>query len=642
MTRVEVAQQKQLVVEEGRHLQATLAQLTTEIKVVLQQETSPPSEAEASQSYLRYRARKLAAEIQSAETTSPPSIKQASGDRKRWTSYRRGAGDSQQTLDEAVDALVECSDTLANATSSKEDTFWCLDFALRTVSGALMLEEAALLAEAAISFAQSSLGASSSEATRIWLARFHVRQSQVFWDLADFHSSRTSVEIAVKIFRQCSGCTVDLVQALNALAQCHGAIDEAALELSISGEAVRLARSLDPEEHADILGTLLTTFAAALSVQGELQAAVATAEEAVELRRRLYAARPNLFREELAYSLSAFSTSLTNLGKYQQALSAAKESVLLRREGAKVRPEVFTKRLGWGLTRLASTQADLLDWEGSHMSAAEAVEIHRSARPKKVSSKQLAIAQEQAITACLELGYKVEARQRVEESLVVCLQLHKECRGPGLLRLPSLLIQLAELELESSPHGDASIVERLDQAAALLTEMDTSGLRCSALGTRLWWLSFADTLANRHESALRHAQAGHLFYQEDYQVPQGTKADALFNLRESLQRLRDCYEALNMENELRQTQEELARLPTRVEQAQRSADSTAADQRDIQVQIGETLLDAALPPPALSVDSPKDDVPTLGLVKGSPNHAPVIVPNKPAADALGGSLATAQ
>jgi tetratricopeptide (TPR) repeat protein len=584
MTRVEVAQQKHLVAEEGHHLQATLARITSEIQVVLRQETSPPSKAEASQSYLRYRARKLAAEIQMAETTNAPPVMQDPGDRKRWTSYRRAAGDSQQTLDGAVDALVECSKMLANAAANAEDTFWSLDFALRSVSGALMWEAAALLAEAAILFAQSLLDASPSEATRRWLARLRVRQSQVFWDIDDFYAARNSLEAAVKLFRQLHGCTADLAQALSRLGQCQRAVGEVALELSASKEAVDLARSLDPDEHGDTLAFLLTNFAPCLSRHGDLQEAVATAEEAVKLRRRLYAAQPDLFNEELAYSLTVFSIALVGIGEgeYQQALLAARESVLLRRDGAKVRPEMFMARLGWGLTHLASLQARLLDWEGSRTSAAEAAAIHRSVQSNVVSRNQLATAQRLAARACMKLGHKAEARQWVEDSLVAWLQLHKEGHGTTLLKLPRLLIQMADLELGTPSAGDASAVKWLEQAAALLVDMDTTGLPRTTLGARLWWLSFADSLAKRHGTALRHAQDSHLFYQEDHQMPPGPTAKTLFNLRESLQRLCDCYEALNMADELRQTREELAALPNAVDPAQGIADSTAADLRGAQ------------------------------------------------------------
>ena len=89
----------------------------------------------------------------------------------------------------------------------------------------------------------------------------------------------------------------------------------------------------------------LNNLANRLSELGRREEALKAAEEAVQIRRALAAARPEAFTPDLAMSLNNLANRLSELGRREEALKAAEEAADLYRALAAARPEAFTPDL---------------------------------------------------------------------------------------------------------------------------------------------------------------------------------------------------------------------------------------------------------------------------------------------------------
>ena len=78
-----------------------------------------------------------------------------------------------------------------------------------------------------------------------------------------------------------------------------------------------------------------------LSRVGRLVEALAAIQEAVEIRRRLAAGRPDIFRFDLAASLNNLANRLSGLGRREEALAAIQEAVDLMWQLAAERPDAL-------------------------------------------------------------------------------------------------------------------------------------------------------------------------------------------------------------------------------------------------------------------------------------------------------------
>ncbi|MDQ6776288.1 MAG: tetratricopeptide repeat protein, partial [Actinomycetota bacterium] len=132
-----------------------------------------------------------------------------------------------------------------------------------------------------------------------------------------------------------------------------GAIEQA---LTAVAEAVKLQRgivatrpgeSLQARARAD-LATALNNQSAMLSGAGRSEDALAAVEEAVEIRRRLAAKRPDVFEQastlaDLASSLNNQSLMLSGLGRREEAGTASEEAVEIYRRLAAKRADKFSQ-----------------------------------------------------------------------------------------------------------------------------------------------------------------------------------------------------------------------------------------------------------------------------------------------------------
>ncbi|MCA3586357.1 MAG: toll/interleukin-1 receptor domain-containing protein, partial [Methylocystis sp.] len=148
-------------------------------------------------------------------------------------------------------------------------------------------------------------------------------------------------------------------EVLEALAKAMPAQTVALLGLAdaVAGQRLNAARArMDAEAgseqaHAD-LARCLANRGKTLQGLGQREAALAATEEAVAIRRRLAAARPDEFEPDLARSLNNLGVDLSNLGQREAALVATEEAMAIRRRLAAARPDAFEPDLAVSLSNL--------------------------------------------------------------------------------------------------------------------------------------------------------------------------------------------------------------------------------------------------------------------------------------------------
>jgi tetratricopeptide (TPR) repeat protein len=151
--------------------------------------------------------------------------------------------------------------------------------------------------------------------------------------------------------------------------------------LAAAQEAVELCRALAaqrPDAFRPNLAVSLNNLANMLSELGEREAALAAAQEAVDIRRALAAQRPDAFRPDLAGSLNNLANMLSEVGEREAALAAAQEAVDIRRALAAQRPDAFRPNLAVSLNNLANMLSELGEREAALAAAQEAVDIRRA------------------------------------------------------------------------------------------------------------------------------------------------------------------------------------------------------------------------------------------------------------------------
>jgi Tetratricopeptide repeat len=125
----------------------------------------------------------------------------------------------------------------------------------------------------------------------------------------------------------------------------HLDLDIAAAAITSALTPHRLADTTDPAEH----GRLHSVHALRLANAGRRDEALAAAEEAVVIRRRLAEANPAAYLPDLAMSLNNLGTFLSGVGRREQALASAEEAVVIRRRLAEANPAAHLPNLAMSL-----------------------------------------------------------------------------------------------------------------------------------------------------------------------------------------------------------------------------------------------------------------------------------------------------
>ena len=165
-----------------------------------------------------------------------------------------------------------------------------------------------------------------------------------------------------------------------------------------------------------------------LSILGQREAALKSAETSTSLRRQMALARPEAFTPELAASLRNLAVLLSELGQREAALQAAQEAVDIYRQLVRARPEVFTPGLATSLNNVSILLSDLGQREAALKAALEASDFHRKlvATRGNAFKADFAISLNTLAARQSELGKREEALQTAQEALSLCRLLEAE------------------------------------------------------------------------------------------------------------------------------------------------------------------------------------------------------------------------
>jgi nucleoside phosphorylase/tetratricopeptide (TPR) repeat protein len=230
--------------------------------------------------------------------------------------------------------------------------------------------------------------------------------------------------------------------------------------LASTQEAVAIRRKLAqarPEAFLPDLATSLNNLGGMQSALGQREAALASTQEAADTYRKLAQARPEAFLPDLATSLNNLGAMQSALGQREAALASSQEAVDIRRKLALARPEAFRPALAGSLNNLGMMQSALGQCEAALASTQEAVDTYR----------KLAQAQPEAFLPDLamslnNLGVDLRDHGRPEAALA-CAQEALDALWPFYLRLPAafadridnylhaLRLRLAALHLPPTP-----------------------------------------------------------------------------------------------------------------------------------------------------------------------------------------------
>src|SRR6185437_15839014 len=148
----------------------------------------------------------------------------------------------------------------------------------------------------------------------------------------------------------------EIASSLAVLAGVLNALERPRQALARAQEAIAIYRRLaetEPDAHLAGLAAALHNFATGLSGCNRIGESLAPAEEAVQIRRRLAQSQPAKFLPDLAAALNNLATSLGGLNRHAEALAPIEEAAGAYRELAQTNPALYLPNLAISLNNLA-------------------------------------------------------------------------------------------------------------------------------------------------------------------------------------------------------------------------------------------------------------------------------------------------
>jgi Tetratricopeptide repeat len=271
----------------------------------------------------------------------------------------------------------------------------------------------------------------------------------------------------------------------------------------------------DPEL-SPLLAVSLNNLAIRLSELERNEEALAAAEKAVELYRRLAARRPDIFRPNLASTLNTFANRLSDLGRYESALTAAEEAAALYSELAKQQPNTVRIGLGVALNNLSNRLSDLGRYEPALTVAEEAIVLYRklAAERPNLFRSDLAGSFNTLSNRLSDLGRREAALAAAEEAAGLYRELAAQQPDAFRPHFAGSLTNVANRRGAVGKYEEA--LAAAEEAAAAYRRLATQ--RHEAFGP-----DFAASLINlaarlnevgRNEAALTAAEEGAVLYRE--------------------------------------------------------------------------------------------------------------------------------
>ncbi|MBK6872783.1 MAG: tetratricopeptide repeat protein [Kineosporiaceae bacterium] len=273
--------------------------------------------------------------------------------------------------------------------------------------------------------------------------------------------------------------------------------------LAVTEQAIEIYRRLAaarPDAFDPDLAMALNSLGIRLSDLGRREEALAATEQAIEIRWRLAAARPDAFEPDLASALTSLGIHLSDLGRREEALAATEQAIEIYRRLAVARPDAFEPDLAMALNNLGMMLSNLGRREEALAATGEAVEIYRRlavARPDAFEPN-LASALNNLGVRLSNLGRREEALAATEQAIEIYRRLaaaRPDAFEPDLARaLNNLGIWLSNLgrREEALAATEQAIEIRWRLAAArpdafepdLARALNNLGVRLSNLGRR--------------------------------------------------------------------------------------------------------------------------------------------------------------
>jgi len=242
-----------------------------------------------------------------------------------------------------------------------------------------------------------------------------------------------------------------LATALNNLVAMQSEAGQREAALATAQEAVELRRELAGRNRDAFLPDLagsLNNLANIQSEVGQREAALATAQEAVEKYRELAGWNRDAFLPDLAMSLNNLANRQGAVGQREAALATAQEALELRRELAGRNRDAFLPALATSLSNLANAQSDVGRREAALATAQEAVEKYRelAGRTRDAFLPDLATSLNNLANRQSDMGQREEALATAEEAVEKCRELARWNRHAFLPDLAMSLNNLANMQ----------------------------------------------------------------------------------------------------------------------------------------------------------------------------------------------------
>lgn len=191
------------------------------------------------------------------------------------------------------------------------------------------------------------------------------------------------------------------------------------LGVLVCGRIVDFLREETGERNVPLLALVLTSLGARLSELRRDKAALDAAQEAVQLRRTLAAARPGVFDPGLATSLGSLAISLGRLGQHDAALAAAHEAAKLYDTLAAAQPDVFNPDLAAALSIFATCLSAVGEHDSALATMLVSVDLRRTLAAKRpdIFRPDLAMSLHNLAYALSNLGRNKKALRAAQEAV---------------------------------------------------------------------------------------------------------------------------------------------------------------------------------------------------------------------------------
>jgi tetratricopeptide (TPR) repeat protein len=246
-----------------------------------------------------------------------------------------------------------------------------------------------------------------------------------------------------------------------------GIVFSAALTEAIVDTLRPLAAAM-PDEYLPALALALSNFGARLAAVGQKQAALAPAQEAVEIYRKLAEANPASYLSGLADSLNNLGTQLGEAGQRQAALFPAQEAVTISRQLA-ANSDTNLPRLAMTLANLGIWLADAGQLQAALTANQEAVDICRQLARANPGSYLPELAQylSNLGTRLTEIGQRQAALAPAQEAADILRQLvvdnadaYLPDLGKSLRNVAFQLVRAGQLQAAIAPSIEAAQIFR--------------------------------------------------------------------------------------------------------------------------------------------------------------------------------------